>query len=64
MANITIDGVDYDGDALSEEAKAQLVSLQVVDRKLADLNAEIAIFQTARNAYATALNELLPKAEQ
>jgi len=61
MATITIDGKEFDSEALSEEAKAQLLSLQVVDRKLADLNADIAIMQTARNSYAKALTELLPK---
>lgn len=55
MATITIDGTEYDTETFSDEAKAQLVSLQVVDRKLADLNTEVAIVQTARAAYARAL---------
>lgn len=61
MAKITIDGIEYDPEAFSDEAKAQLISLQVVDRKLADLNTEVAIVQTARAAYAKALSTLLPK---
>lgn len=61
MAKITIDGIEYDPEAFSDEAKAQLISLQVVDRKLADLNTEVAIVQTARAAYAKALSKLLPK---
>lgn len=61
MATITIDGKEYNTDNLSEEAKAQLTSLQVTDRKIADLNTELAIAQTARNAYARALAELLPQ---
>ena len=63
MAKITIDGVEYDVDTFSAEAKAQLISIQVVDRKLADLNTEIAIVQTARAAYAKALAASLPKPE-
>jgi len=58
---ITIDDVAYDLDALSEEAKNQLVSLQFVDAELARLQSQIAVYQTARNGYASALQELLPK---
>ena len=61
MTSITIDGQEYDSETLSDEAKSQLISIQVVDKKIADLNTEVAIMQTARNAYAKALNELLPK---
>ncbi|WP_045214341.1 DUF6447 family protein [Desulfonatronovibrio magnus] len=59
MPTITIDGKEYDSDTLSEEAKAQLGSIQFVDRKIAELQAEIAALQTARNAYAKALSETL-----
>jgi hypothetical protein len=61
MANVTIDGKQYDSEKLSEEARGQLVSLQITDRKISDLQTELAIAQTARNAYARALGELLPK---
>ena len=64
MPIITIDGKKYDSETLSDEVKAQLTSLQVVDRKIADLNAEVAIMHTARNAYAKALSELLPQSKQ
>jgi len=39
MPKMTIDGQEYDTEDFSEEAKAQLLSIQVVDRKIADLNA-------------------------
>ena len=55
MASLTIDGKDYDSDALSENAKAQLVSLQAVDRRIESLQEELAILQTARIAYGNAL---------
>ena len=58
--NITIDGKEYPLDLLSEEAKAQLLSIQMVDRKIAEAQQDLAIMQTARNAYAKALKELLP----
>jgi hypothetical protein len=58
--NITIDNQEYGLANLSDEAKAQLASLQFVDAEIARLQAKIAAFQTARNAYALALRQLLP----
>jgi hypothetical protein len=60
MANmIKIDDKDYDFDTLSDEAKNQLVSLQFVDAELQRLNAQAAVLQTARVAYANALKSAL-----
>ena len=61
MSSITIDNKEYKLSDLSDEAKAQIGSIQVVDQKIADLNTQLAIMQTARNAYAQALTPLLPK---
>ena len=61
MATITIDGKEYDTETMSDEAKAQLVSVQTTDRKIAELNSDLAMAQTARNAYAKALSDLLVK---
>ena len=61
MANITIDNVVYDTESLSSEALAQLQSIQFVDSEIAGLNARIAAMNTARNAYAASLQELLPQ---
>ena len=58
--SITVNNVEYALDTLSEEAKNQFASLQFVDQKLAQLNAEVAVYQTARIAYANALNAALP----
>ena len=63
MANITIDDKEYDTETLSEEARAQLVSLQYVDRQLLELQMRSAAYQTARNGYANALKELLETGE-
>ena len=57
---ITIDNKNYDLDSLSNEAKAQLASIQFVDAELARLQAKAAALQTARNAYAKALQAALP----
>jgi len=58
---ITIDGKEYALESLSEAAKAQLTNLRVVDQEIARLQQQQAIAQTARNAYANALKEELPK---
>jgi hypothetical protein len=58
---VTIDDKEYDLDRLSDEAKNQLMSLQYVDQELQKVNAQAAILQTARMAYAEALKEALPK---
>jgi cell division protein ZapA (FtsZ GTPase activity inhibitor) len=63
MPTITIDGKQYDIETMSDKAKAQLASIQFVDRKISELKAEVAAFQTARNGYARALSELLDKTE-
>lgn len=64
MPTISIDNVDYDLDTLSDAAKARLASLQVVDRRIAGLQEELAIHQTARIAYANALRAELAAKDQ
>lgn len=57
---INVDGVEHFLDDLSEQAKAQLTSIQFVDEKIQQLNNEIAVSDTARAGYSAALkNELL-----
>lgn len=55
MTTITIDGKDYNLENLSGNARSQLESMHLVDQQIARLQTEIAIAQTARNAYAAAL---------
>lgn len=61
MAKITIDGKDYDSDTLSAEAQDNILNLRYCDQRLTELRREMAIAQTARNAYAQALQGQLPK---
>lgn len=61
MPIVKIDNKDYEYDTLPDEAKAQLGSLQFVDNELQRLNAQAAILQTARLAYAKGLAESLAK---
>ena len=60
MTTINLDNIEYDTDKLSDEAKAQLVSLQFCDHELQRLQAQAAAIQTARMAYAKALQSALP----
>lgn len=60
--SVTIDGNTYAIKDLSADAQAQIASLRATDQHVAQLQTELAIAQTARNAYARALSELLPKA--
>jgi hypothetical protein len=56
MAKITINDKEYETDDMSENALAQLGSLQFATAELQRLEALVAAMQTARNAYAQALN--------
>ena len=60
MSTINIDNIEYDTDKLSDEAKAQLLSLQFCDQELQRLQAQAAAIQTVRMAYAKALQSALP----
>ncbi|TRW92018.1 DUF6447 family protein [Candidatus Methylobacter oryzae] len=60
MSTITIDNVEYDTDNLSDQARQQLQMLQVTEQEINRLNAQLAITQTARIAYANALKVALP----
>ena len=59
--SINIDGKDYALDSLSEDAKAQLQMVQFTDQEIARLSALLMMAQTARIAYANALQAALPK---
>ncbi|RFP12189.1 hypothetical protein D0T23_18160 [Duganella sp. BJB475] len=61
---VTVDGVSYKVAELSAEAQGQVANLQFVDAQIADLNAKLAVYQTARNAYQAALQQLLPRTRQ
>jgi len=58
---LTIDGTEYNIADLSDDAKQQIANLRVADAELERLKSQIAIVQTARNTYARAVAEALPK---
>ncbi len=55
MPKITVDGVEYNSEDLSDNGKAQLASLQFLELQMNKLKSELAVYQTARNSYVTAL---------
>jgi hypothetical protein len=59
MTTIKIDNKEYEYEKLSEEAKAQLASIQFCDQELQCLQAQTAVAQTARLSYKKALNDLI-----
>ena len=59
MPKITIDEKEYETDDMTDDAKAQLQSLQFVDNEIAREQLKTAALQTARNAYAQALQKEL-----
>lgn len=60
---LTIDGTNYAIAKLSAAAQAQITNLRVVDAEIARLQQQLAIAQTARNAYSQALlAEMKPSA--
>ena len=61
MAHVTIDGRDFELDKLSGEARQQAMNINLVDQEIRRLQFQLAICQTAGNAYATALQAALPK---
>lgn len=59
MAKITINNKEYEIDDLPDELKAQILSIQFVDAELQRLEAQIAVFKTAKIAYSNQLKELI-----
>ncbi len=55
MAKVTIDDKEYEFDDMSENAQAQLQSLQFANAEVQRLQAKLAAMQTASNAYMNAL---------
>lgn len=57
MPNITINDREYDVDSLPDAAKQQLQMLAACEAEIKHLQTQLAIAQTARNAYRKALIE-------
>ena len=55
MPKITVDGIEYNSEDLSDNGKAQLASLQFLEVQMKKLQNELAVFHTAKNSYIAAL---------
>lgn len=60
MPTIKIDDREYDTDQLSAEARQQLDMLVLAENRLRELQRDLALVQTARNAYLATLRTHLP----
>lgn len=60
MPTIKIDDREYDIDQLPPEAKQQLEMVVATENKIRELQRDMMIAQTARNAYLGALKAKLP----
>lgn len=61
MNVIKIDNKDYNLEDLSDNARAQIASVQTADLEIVQLQSKLALTQTARNAYALSLADQLPE---
>ena len=52
---ITIDGKEYKASELSDKVKSELISLRAAEQEMARLQTQMALLQTARNAYASSI---------
>ena len=56
---VTVDGTEYDFDALPEGARNQITNLRATEQEIARIQAVLAMLQTARTTYSQVLkNEL------
>lgn len=60
--SLTYNEKTYKVSELSEDARKQIVNVQATEAEIKRLQVQLAIAQTARNAYQQALLDLLPKA--
>ena len=61
MPKITIDNIEYHTEDLDEQGNAQLARLQFVEAQMQSLRNEIAVYQTAQNAYMISLKSHIEK---
>ena len=59
MPKITVEGIEYNTEDLTESGKAQVASLQFLEAQMSKIRSEIAVYQTARNTYVAALKSEL-----
>jgi hypothetical protein len=63
-ATVSVDGVDYAIEGLSDRAKSQIANIQFSDNQILQLKNEWAISNTARIGYLNALQSELPQVDK
>ena len=63
MPKITVDGIEYHTEDLTDDGKAQLASLQFLEAQMQKLRNEIAVYETARQSYVNVLKSELAETE-
>ena len=58
---VLLNDVKYDLESFSENAIEQMKGMQMADAEIKNINIQLAIAQTARNAYIHALQSDLPE---
>jgi len=64
MPKLKLGDKELDVDKLPADAKAEAQMLILAEQEIGRLKSQLAIVQTARNAYVKALAELIAKGEQ
>jgi len=63
MPKVNVDGLEYNTEDFSDNAKAQFASLQFLEAQMKKIQAEIAVYKTARHTYLTELKKELEQTE-
>lgn len=64
MAKFKLGDKEFDTENMTEEAKGHYQAIQVCEAKILDCNAQVSIYQTARNAYGEKLLKLMEENEE
>ena len=59
MSKINIENVEYETDDFSDELNSEVQMLQYTDRRILEIQRELAARQTPRNAYSIRIRKLL-----
>ncbi|BBP45963.1 hypothetical protein THMIRHAS_13360 [Thiosulfatimonas sediminis] len=64
MATFMLGSKEFDTDNLTEDQKAHFQAIQVCEAKILEMNAQVSIFQTARNSYGEKLLKMLEESAE
>jgi hypothetical protein len=59
LSKIIVENVEYETDDFSDELNSEVQMLQYTERRIIEIQRELATCQTARNAYSIRIRQLL-----